>query len=105
MLLAEAGKLTINKLREALFTVEIFKIRLDKFLAEKLPAVSRSQIQRDIEGGLVEVNGVVAMESKFVVRVGDKIDYNVVSDELRVTSLKPTNTPLKILYNKIYIYQ
>ena len=35
------------------FTVQNLKIRLDKFLAEQLPQISRSQIQRDIEAGFV----------------------------------------------------
>ncbi|HYV34027.1 MAG TPA: RluA family pseudouridine synthase [Candidatus Limnocylindria bacterium] len=77
--------------------VETLKTRLDKYLAEQLPAISRSQIQRDIEGGCVEVNGAIVTESKFVVRINDKIVYKpseVASDEL-----KATNTPLKILYN------
>jgi 23S rRNA pseudouridine1911/1915/1917 synthase len=79
------------------FTVEQLKTRLDKFLAEQLSAISRSQIQRDIEGGYVEVNGAPIVESKFVVRKGDAIKYNqpVVTTDV----LKPTNTKLKILYN------
>lgn len=79
------------------FIVETLKTRLDKYIAEALPAISRSRIQHDIEGGCVEVNGGIVTESKFVVRLNDKILYkpsDVTSDEL-----KPTNTPLKILYN------
>jgi len=81
------------------FIVEQLKTRLDKYLAEQLPAISRSQIQRDIEGGMVEVNGAIIVESKFVVRLNDKVVYKVESEKLKVESLKPTNTPLKILYN------
>ena len=39
------------------FIVENLKIRLDKYLAEQLKEISRSQIQREIEAGLVLVNG------------------------------------------------
>lgn len=81
------------------FSVEELKTRLDKYLAQQLPAISRSQIQRDIENGLVEVNGNIIRESKFVVRVNDKVVYRVESDKLKVESLKPTNTPLRVLYN------
>ena len=81
------------------FIVEELKTRLDKYLAQQLPAISRSQIQRDIEGGAVEVNGALISESKFVVRLADKIQYKVTSDKLQVTGLKATNTPLKVLYN------
>ncbi len=58
-----------------IFTVTQLKTRLDKFLVEQLPSLSRSQIQRGIEAGAVAVNGVVQKESKFVVRVGDEVGY------------------------------
>ncbi len=79
--------------------VEEFKTRLDKYLAKMLPEISRSQIQRDIEAGLVLVNGELITSSKFVVRLSDKISYkqSVASNQWSV--IKPTNTPLKILYN------
>jgi 23S rRNA pseudouridine1911/1915/1917 synthase len=88
------------------FIVEELKTRLDKYLAKQLrrsgrnelPEISRSQIQRDIEGGAVEVNGGIINESKFVVRMGDKINYNH-NDNNNENSLKATNTPLKVLYN------
>jgi 23S rRNA pseudouridine1911/1915/1917 synthase len=81
------------------FIVEQLKTRLDKYLASQLPQISRSQIQRDIEGGAVEVNGEIISESKFVVRLNDKIEYKVTSDRSQVTGLQATNTPLKVLYN------
>src|SRR5580692_7877762 len=79
------------------FIVESLKTRLDKYLAEQLSAISRSRIQHDIEGGCVEVNGGIITESKFVVRLNDKIVYR--PSEVLTEELKPTNTPLKILYN------
>ena len=81
------------------FIVEELKTRLDKYLAKQLLQISRSRIQRDIEGGAVLVNGEVIAESKFVVRLNDKVEYKVTSDKSQVTGLKPTNTPLKVLYN------
>lgn len=80
------------------FKVEDLKTRLDKYLAEQLKDVSRSQIQRDIEAGLVMVNGQKITESKFVVRLGDSIKYQVVRSKEK-TGIKPTNTPLKVLYD------
>ncbi len=80
------------------FIVEALKTRLDKYLAEQLPSISRSQIQRDIEGGLVEVNGQPIAESKFVVRLSDKIVYRPRKNGSD-REIKPTNTPLKVLYN------
>ena len=80
------------------FTVEELKTRLDRYLAHQLPAISRSRIQRDIEGGQVQVNEAIITVSKFVVRLNDKIIYNHVEDNTG-DELKPTNTPLKVLYN------
>ena len=80
------------------FVVEELKTRLDKYLAKQLPEISRSRIQRDIEGGRVEVNGQNISESKFVVRVNDKIVYRQ-QENSSADELKATNTPLKILYN------
>lgn len=77
--------------------VETLKARLDKYLAEQLPAISRSKIQRDIEGGLVLVNGEPILESKFVVRKGDVLKYQ--ESAIQSDELKPLNIPLKILYN------
>jgi len=79
------------------YTVTDLKVRLDKFLAEQLPGVSRGKIQKDIEAGLVLVNGKKIIISHFAVRKDNKIEYTqsaTPSDEI-----KPTNTPLKILYN------
>ncbi len=81
------------------FKVEDLKIRLDKFLAEQIKDISRSQIQRDIEAGLVLVNGEKVLESKHVVRLGDEIQYQVASSKNQEGELKPTNTLLKVLYN------
>jgi 23S rRNA pseudouridine1911/1915/1917 synthase len=83
--------------------VKALKTRLDKYLAENLTDISRSQIQRDIEAGAVLVNGEKILESKFVVRLNDKIEYNQNDNNNdnhdHDHDLKPTNTPLKILYN------
>ncbi len=77
--------------------VETLKTRLDKYLAEQLPAISRSQIQRDIQGGCVLVNGEVVTESKFVVRLNDKIIYN--QEKKNSTILTAVKIVLKVLYN------
>ncbi len=79
--------------------VEILKTRLDKYLAQQLPEISRSAIQRDIEAGAVKVNGEVITESKFVVRLKDKIAYQHSAVGGQQLAVKATNTPLKILYN------
>lgn len=76
-------------------------------MAENLPSISRSQIQRDIENGSVKVNGSEVLESKFVVRMNDKIVYkqsvirNLPAGEAGPKSeIETPHTPLKILYHK-----
>ena len=81
------------------FIVEELKIRLDKYLAKQLPEISRSQIQRDIEAGAVEVNGEIIVESKFIVRLEDKIEYRQSAIRNPQSAIVATNTPLKVLYN------
>ncbi|MFA5991029.1 MAG: RluA family pseudouridine synthase [Candidatus Doudnabacteria bacterium] len=79
--------------------VKDLKTRLDKYLAQELKDISRSQIQRDIEAGLVLVNGVVIKVTKFVVRLNDVIKYQVSSIKNEEKGITATNTPLKVLYN------
>ncbi len=79
--------------------VKDLKTRLDKYLAQELKDISRSQIQRDIEAGLVLVNGVVVKVTKFVVRISDKIVYHQSEIINHQSEIKATNTPLKVLYN------
>lgn len=81
------------------FIVQDLKTRLDKYLAGQLKDTSRSQIQRDIEAGLVLVNGVVIKVTKFVVRLDDKIVYQPSTNNQQQSAIQATNTPLKVLYN------
>ncbi len=69
--------------------------RLDKYITERTPGVSRSQIQKLIADGLVTVNGRPA-------RAGSKLN---VGDELTInlglpppSALRPEIIPVKILY-------
>ncbi len=78
-----------------IFKVEELKSRLDKFLAEQITDVSRSQLQRDIEAGCVSVNGKLQDSPKFVVRLDDKVEYKKLPEEKRV----PKPIALKTLYN------
>ena len=51
-------------------------VRLDRWISEQVPDISRSQAQRLIEGGFVEVNGATARASVKVVS-GDEIDVEL----------------------------
>lgn len=81
------------------FKVEELKTRLDKYLSQRLPDFSRSQIQRDIAEGRVSVNAEKIFESKFVVRLGDAVEYEE-PDQASQPELKPSSLPLRVLYNE-----
>jgi len=75
-------------------TVEDSKVRLDKYLAAH-STESRGKVQRDIEAGLVNVNGMKVLETDFTVRQGNVVSYSPSAKE----ELVPINLELKILYN------
>lgn len=77
------------------FLVDVNKTRLDKFLAEA-SKLSRSKVQKDIEKGLVFVNGKVQVETDFVVRLDNEIEYSPSKQE---EEPEAKNIPLKTLYN------
>lgn len=76
-------------------TVIDLKIRVDKYLAEQLPKLSRAKIQKDIEAGKVSVNHKKIDSPKFIVRLGDKISYAYEAPK----EPEPKNIPIETLYN------
>jgi 23S rRNA pseudouridine1911/1915/1917 synthase len=80
------------------FIVDALKARLDKFLVEQLPELSRAKIQKDIEAGAVVVNGTARNESKFVVRQGDRVEYN----EFPIPNSQFPNTQSSIVVKTLY---
>lgn len=77
------------------YTVTELKTRLDKALVSLRPELSRAQIQRDIESGLVQINGETIISPHRVVRKDDVISYEQVAAEKH----KPKPIILKTLYN------
>jgi len=77
------------------FTVTALKTRVDKYLAEQLPKLSRAKIQKDIEAGKVSVNKQKIDSPKFVVRFDDKITYAYEATK----KPEPKNIPIETLYN------
>jgi 23S rRNA pseudouridine1911/1915/1917 synthase len=76
------------------FEVDQNKLRLDRFLSEKVTEVSRSKIQKDIRAGLVFVNDEVALESKMIVDIGDQVEYNFQEQ----SELKPVKLDIKVIF-------
>lgn len=70
-------------------------IRLDKYLANKLEEMTRTQIQALIETGCILVNGKVVKPS-YVVKPGDFVEIEI--PELIPSEIVPEDIPLDIYY-------
>jgi len=77
------------------YIVEDYGIRLDKYVGEKCPDLSRSQAQKLIEQGRITVNGKAA-KSSLKLLCGDKIDISIPAPA--PSDLVPEEIPLKIIY-------
>ncbi|HEY9802017.1 MAG TPA: RluA family pseudouridine synthase [Leptolyngbyaceae cyanobacterium] len=76
--------------------VEEDSARIDRYLAEELPDLSRSRIQQLIEQGKVQVNAKVCTSKKINLKVGDRITLEI--PEAQPLELTPQDIPLDILY-------
>lgn len=76
--------------------VEQENLRLDRYLAQKLPELSRSRIQQLIEQGNVQLNHQVCNSKKTSVKQGDRVSLEIPPPT--PLDLKPENIPLNILY-------
>jgi 23S rRNA pseudouridine1911/1915/1917 synthase len=70
--------------------------RLDVFLADRLPGLSRAQVQKIIDGGVARV-GSYARKAGYKLKAGDRValEYEIPSPEV---GLLPENIPLKVIY-------
>ncbi len=71
-------------------------VRLDRYLSQELPNLSRSRIQQLIEQGNVQLNGKLCISKKISVKAGDNITLKI--PEAEPLELKPEEIPLDILY-------
>ncbi len=71
-------------------------MRLDKFLFERLPRISRTRIAVAARGGHVRVHGK-AQKPSYQVKPGDDISM-VLPWPVRTVNLAPEDIPLKVLY-------
>ncbi len=70
--------------------------RLDRYLSQELPDLSRSRIQQLIEQGNVQLNDKVCTSKKINVKVGDRISLEI--PEVQPLELLAEDIPLDILY-------
>lgn len=78
------------------FYIEESGERIDRYLADQLPDLSRSRIQKLIELGHVQVNGEPCKSKKAEVEDGDFIQIEL--PEVQPLELKPEAIPLDVLY-------
>lgn len=81
-----------------IYTYEVGEssVRIDRWLAEQLPELSRSRLQKLIEQGQVQVNEQVCQSKKIILQCGDRLQ--VVVPLPQPLELRPEAIPLDILY-------
>jgi 23S rRNA pseudouridine1911/1915/1917 synthase len=70
--------------------------RLDRYLSQSLPDLSRSRIQQLIEQGKVQLNGQICTSKKVSLKIGDRISLEI--PEAQPLELEAQQIPLDILY-------
>lgn len=70
--------------------------RLDRWLADQVPNLSRSRIQKLIEQGHIQVNEQVCTSRKLTIQSGDQIQVTIPAAE--PLDLTPEEIPLDVLY-------
>lgn len=69
--------------------------RLDSYLSEITPNLSRSKIQNFIKSGNVKINNTIKKPS-YILKENDKIDFEIPEEEK--LEIKPQDIPIEIIY-------
>ncbi len=77
------------------------EIRVDKYLADNLPGISRSKIKACIKAGDVTLDGKVVDKAGTKAKLGSVLELNLVEDN--EIGLIPENFPLDILYEDDHV--
>jgi 23S rRNA pseudouridine1911/1915/1917 synthase len=75
--------------------------RLDLYLCQQLPDLSRSRLQKLIEEGNIQLNGQICTAKKTTVREGDRLE--IIIPPAQPLELQPEAIPLEILYEDDYL--
>jgi 23S rRNA pseudouridine1911/1915/1917 synthase len=70
--------------------------RLDRWLSQQLPDLSRSRLQKLIEQGNIRLNDCICTTKKTVVNLGDRLQVSI--PPVASLELQPQAIPLEILY-------
>ncbi|MBW6464978.1 MAG: RluA family pseudouridine synthase [Brevefilum sp.] len=77
------------------------EVRVDKFLADQLPDISRSHVQRMIEAGNVRLDGLVVEKAGVKAKPGGVLEILVIEENL--DGLIPEAIPFAILYEDDHV--
>lgn len=75
--------------------MEFDGVRLDRYLAEQIPAYSRVQLRRAITAGEVQVDGCHAKPA-YKLKTGQRVECQLTSPSIEIPA--PENIPLDVLY-------
>jgi 23S rRNA pseudouridine1911/1915/1917 synthase len=79
--------------------VEKSDIRLDKYLAEKMPAISRTKLQNMVRLGLIKINGRISEKPSLKLRSGDELELEDEALDLPGKfKIEPENLLLDVIY-------
>lgn len=76
-------------------------LRIDKFLMDRLPNVTRNKVQNGIRDGFVKVNGEV-IKPNYKIRPGDHI-HIYLTEPPRDEDVVPENIPLNIVFEDAHL--
>ena len=88
--------LAINHVKDISLEVTVKGERLDKWLSLQLPDISRSRLQKLIELGKIEINGLTCTNKKTKLIVGDSV--RVIIPPPEKLDIVAENIPLDIIY-------
>jgi 23S rRNA pseudouridine1911/1915/1917 synthase len=77
------------------FVADVSGFRLDKFVGDRCPELSRTHAQKLIAAGFITVNGR-STKSSFKLTLNDRVDISIPPES--PAPLSPENIPLKIVY-------
>ncbi|MFW6264415.1 MAG: RluA family pseudouridine synthase [Cyanobacteriota bacterium] len=94
--MAELREATISQEQEIMLVVKDNGDRLDRWLSEQLPDLSRSRLQKLIEQGQITLNDEVCIEKKTKLKKGDRLTVTI--PPTQPLELQAESIPLDILY-------
>ena len=79
---------------------EVASVRIDKYLAERCPDLSRSYLQKLLKDQAVDVNGKT-VKANYKIQPGDRILLEI--PDMEEPDIRPEDIPLDILYEDDYL--